>query len=205
MNIDERIASIEQGYVIEPQGMRILRDEFTERDWVIWGQLLVARHESTQWAIGDWLIAGARQNWANNNQYTGSAFQKAAEITGFEVERLRLYARVATAFPPDSRRSKLNFSIHVMATTLVEDSRQEALSKAEYGEGDGKPWSTTQFKDYLDSLSISGLDKAQTHRRHRKKGNTGKPPVEAQCPHCGRAILIKAFRGGRIAVTKEEQ
>lgn len=190
-HVSERVEQIEKGYAVENQRLIIFKENFTQTEWAEWGRALAARHESSSWAIGDWLLAGGRRDWNTNNQWTGSAFQEAAKITGYEIARLRVYAKTCELFPPDTRCPTLHFTLHWMATSLPPDMRMEGLKRVELGDGDGKPWTVTQFREHINE-QMALPEMADVIEARKKAGTVvSKGPQTIVCPNCQYVIPVE--------------
>ena len=191
--LNERIASLDSGYVLEAQGLVVTR-ALSRSEWADLGRTIVARIEGSTWALGDWLIEGGR----NTRQwYGGSTYDKAREITGYSAAHLSNAFRVATEFPKDSRRPTLSWSVHRETMRLKSDLRGPVLTMAM-----AKRWSADDVCQHVNSLTQQAKPQiaAVVSRQSAVVGGVKKPTREyysspkVRCPKCHHEFPIKGHK-----------
>ena len=110
-------------FQVTPRGLVVKGEAATEADWRALGPKLVQARSSTDWALGDWLLAIEKRY--------GHTFEMAATITGLAIQTLKSKKSVAAAFEPGCRRSALTFSHHDAVAGLDPAARDRLLDDAE--------------------------------------------------------------------------
>ena len=184
--LEDRLSEAADGYVVEAQGL--LR-ALTRTGWAVLGKRLVARSEGTAWALGDWLVEGAR----GDRQWTGGKYAHARRITGYSPEHLSNLFRTASAFPRDSRRPRLSFSIHRETLRVPAELRGELLARAEAG-----GWTCEDLVRHIQTRLLPPARAAAHGRRDAAVSKSRKyyrsPAV--RCPQCGHEFPI---RGNKVS------
>jgi hypothetical protein len=96
-----------------------LDPETTLEEWRLIGESLLKNLRRIQWYIGDWM------NFASTK--TGWNAWKVAETTGYDLDTLREFMRVAKAFPPKTRRLGLSWTHHQSAAAVTDEILREKL------------------------------------------------------------------------------
>lgn len=190
--LNDRIASLDSGYVLEAQGLVITR-ELTRTEWMELGRTIVSRIEGSTWALGDWLIEGGR----NTRQWHGgSSYEKASQITGYSKAHLSNAFRVAETFPKDSRRPTLSWSVHRETMRLASDLRGPVLSMAI-----AKKWSADDVCEHVNKLAHEAKAKQTVVSKASAVAGGTKKPVrqyyqspKVRCPKCKHEFPIKGHK-----------
>lgn len=186
-----RLRTLEQGYVIEAQGLLVTRD-LSKPEWQVVGQQIVARVEGSVWALGDWLIYGGRtgKNWLG-----GSTYESAVKITGYTANHLSNAYRTAVAYPKDTRRPTLSWSVHRETLRLHAELRGAVLKKAEE-----KRWSADDVIQHINQVIEKAKEK-QTVAAPRTKAvkqphRSYYSSPKVRCPNCKHEFPIKGHKVG---------
>jgi len=149
-NKQEDLQIIEsQGYRYELQGLYFFR-ELTKDEWQNLGQEIIIRHESSAWALGDWLIAGGRSEIIPRMRGEHGAFipsrtvwDEAIKITGYSESTLKQYYRTCLEFPRSRRIPGISFSHHkiIVLHGIIDIKRQKTLLE----EAKERKWTTEQL------------------------------------------------------------
>ena len=142
------------------------RGELEAQEWAEHGRRLGALSRGAGWWIGDWLQYG--------NARFGERYERAAHITGYDVQTLMNMAYVASRFEAGRRREGLSFSHHAELAALDPEAQDHWLERAE-----GERLSVRCLRDEL--------------RRHRRRlealeravAATPAPARHTVCPDCG--------------------
>lgn len=92
-------------------------------EWLGVGAQLNEMEQSVQWWVGDWLLFG--------EETFAEKLGKAAELTGYSIDRLKEARRVAAAFPVTSRSDKLGWTHYKAAVQLPAEQRVQVIRQAE--------------------------------------------------------------------------
>jgi hypothetical protein len=127
--------------VLPPNSLAVVEQPFNVAAWEQEGKAIFeagrvaekARRSAEQqlndirWKVGDWLLAGEKH-------LKDAAYELAEKATGRAARTLMDFARVARAFPPESRRrDKLTWSHFKEVTPLSEQDRNRLLTEAQTG------------------------------------------------------------------------
>ena len=210
----ERFAQADAGYLVTATGITWLR-ELDEVELEAIGRTLAQAVQRQTWALIDWLTRyGGRDGpTARRNGSTGSAFARAAEITGFSRRYLAALNRIGEAFGPDERYHSVHLSMYEVALRVVTPLRHEFLTIA----------AKRQFT-ILDAHAYLDAQEEQLRTRERALVGTpmkigGRPTTQSQsapvvigtrrryadtdtatCPACHHVFTLKGAvhsRGGK--------
>lgn len=216
-SLSERSDEVGQGYAIEAQGLKFLR-EVTEREWEAIGRGLgtsIGRHN---WAVGDWIVRGDEvfsvrptpkvvirgeggklQGTLPTGASAETKWQRAMDLTGLSMAVLQQCAQTARAYAQSKRVPEVSWSRHLEALAVRSDLRHSFL-KASVG------CTTVQWEYKLSEADkeMTPMRVLATQRRavvtQRRTSPTQLPPVtesEAgatdrvvgiECPHCQQFI-----------------
>jgi len=94
----------------------------TFEEWQQDGVNIANASKRSVWMMGDWLNFGST---AFKKEY-----QKAIEMTGWELQTLRNIASVCKAFPPEKRTPGMSFEHHRLLAPLTEPERAPLIERA---------------------------------------------------------------------------
>jgi hypothetical protein len=179
--INDRLDTLEQGFVCEHQGLRILDDgPLSFSKWKFIGKSIVTSlHEAKSakyWQLGDWMLL-ARGEW-------GDTYKLAMEVTGYSYKHVGKIVKTASLFPPSKRVSGLYWSHHRYVVHLPEAQRIETLMQAKRNQ-----WSARQTHDYAVKLN----DEHRTPEERQQVRRRPSPTVK--CPQCQHEFSI---RGNKV-------
>lgn len=190
-----RMQSLEHGYVLEAQGLSVTRD-LERREWVTCGQDIVQRVEGSTWALGDWLVYGGR---SDRNWLGGSTYDKAIAITGYTAAHLSNAFRVSAAFPRDSRRPTLSWSVHRETLRVHPELRGAVLTLAE-----GKRWGADAVILHVNAMITKAREPSKVAPAPVLAKGLKKPPTQTyyaspkvRCPKCNHEFPIKGHKVGQ--------
>lgn len=177
-------------YRLTDRGLTI-SGHLSHAEWLAIGAKLVRHFTGVQWALGDWLCAIPREEtWEETLGDVAGMFD-------LSWHTLRMYRKVAEAFPHDDRGLSLSWSFYKVAVPLAAAQRLPALRKA-LREG----ISYTEFVEWverrLEHLPTTRIQNPTN--RARAGGRAGRPARHAgvvTCPKCAhqfRVILDKPER-----------
>lgn len=169
--LDERIATMEQGYVLEHNGMTLTKNELSKAEWETLGRELVERHETSGWALVDWLLLH-RDEW-------GKRYDHAIQLTGYAYLTLSNMYALGRAFPRDKRISGLSRTYHRCVVSLPEEERRSLLVKAKEHR-----WTVEQLM-----ATVVRMNRARGNPRKGRTANT--PPAKVRCPHCDSVFPVQ--------------
>jgi len=128
-----------RSFEIRPLGLKVLKAPTIE-EWEALGHYLSVLHGALQFLIGDWLNVGEER--------FGEKASQAMDATGWDLETLVQYRRVAEQVPYNRRVPGLSFSHHREVGDLDADTADEWLSKAQ-SEG----WSSNRLRRELNAVT----------------------------------------------------
>ena len=141
--------------------------DLTPNEWEHYGSRLGLMSKSASWWLGDWLRLGQRKY--------GESYQRASELTGYEVHTLMSFAYVAGRYVPSRRREALSWSHHAELAALA--SAEQDL-----------------WLDYAISANL-GVQQLRTALRgehgtlpavlSEASVDADDPGPPLPCPHCG--------------------
>jgi hypothetical protein len=101
-------------------------DERKLKQWAMQGEALAKAKNGNQWAIGDWILAGAKTFG------TKEAYNKAQQATGMTRATLQQFKYTAECFPISTRVKNLFFGHHrlVADKELTPEERKRLLQHA---------------------------------------------------------------------------
>lgn len=107
-------------------GLRLPRGKVPYQKWEEYGQALRWIQRSLRWAIGDWLNYGKRTY--------GQMYSQAIEIfPEYSQSSLEKCAYVSDAYPYDTRRSAVGWTLHAEVAKLPPAEREQWLDELELG------------------------------------------------------------------------
>jgi hypothetical protein len=102
----------------------MFNDAMTGEEWAaVWPQLK-AMTDGLQWAIGDWLIHGERNNF-------GEKYSAQIEITGYKYKSLANMAAVCRGVHFSLRRENLSYGHHAVISSMEPKEQKRWLDEAE--------------------------------------------------------------------------
>jgi hypothetical protein len=192
----ERIASSDNGYVIQANGLSILR-ELSHEEWVVLGRSLRTRLEGSTWAIGDWLVYGGGRTTGGGSRWTGNSYKRAAEITGYHQAHLSNLYNVSVTFPPDYHtRGIVSWSCHRETLRAIPELRGEILNLAS-----SKKWSHADVREHLNQTLVVRTQAERTRKIQGRDPRAYYTPVRVKCPQCEHTFPIK---GNKVKLSKVE-
>jgi DNA-directed RNA polymerase subunit RPC12/RpoP len=189
----ERLQTMEKGYAIEENGLRLFRD-LNEVEWCELGNDLTGRRNSTCWAIGDWLVIGH-----GKDEFVNS-YKRASKITGLSPSTLSSYFAVSRAYPFSKRVQGASFGWHRAALAVRDDTRVPFLRRAVQ-----EHWNWDRFDTELDKLTEKQRGKLadmpdgmypKSLAKSSKWRKRNSLVTGIRCPHCGKIIekaRLKSF------------
>lgn len=191
--VTQRLSEVENGYAIESQGIRFLR-ELTDREWEDLG-FVCSQHVSTgQWIMGDWLLYSEIRGHRAKGLHT---YERAMDLTGLSQSCLINYVMVARAYPFSKRVPGASWTRHLLAMKLSEDMRVRIIKQSV-----DESWKTMRFEEtikrlsekYLtgatDGVAIGDRVSGPAVRGHRSRANKLPKGVVhgIKCPFCDNII-----------------
>lgn len=178
----ERMATVGEGFVLESQGLVIVKD-VSRQEWEAIGRDLVRRTEASVWALGDWLVYGGRtkRNWLG-----GSSYEIASKITGYSKTHLSNAYRTSAAFARDDRRPQLSWSVHRESLRLPVELRGEALREAVEHR-----WSELDMAVYIDQKEAAARRQQAIPSSRAKRPRQYYESPKVRCPKCQHEFPIK--------------
>lgn len=175
----ERKKVFSQAFVIEAQGLLILDEDMSEKDWIELGKEITNRREGSTWALGDWLVFGGRQvKNQNQGRWTGSGYAEAAKITGYDPSHLVNAYKVSKSFPLGTRVEGVKWSLHRIALTLPTIDRSLSVLR----EAKKMGWIGVQLHEHIRTLlPARAFNKPAGQYKH----------VEVICPSCKHRFAVK--------------
>lgn len=116
-------------------------------DWLGVGAQLNEMEQSVQWWVGDWLIYGEAT--------FAEKLAKAAELTGYSIDRLKEARKVSAAYPADTRSENLGWTHYRAAVQLPPEQRANVIRQAEE-----QGWTTKDTRYAVTRVAV-GIDQGQ--------------------------------------------
>lgn len=120
--LDERIATMERGYILDHNGLMLVKDNLTRTEWETLGRELVERHETTGWALIDWVMLH-RGEW-------GKMYDHVIQITRLSYITVSNLHALGRAFPRDRRIAGLSRTHHRNVVALPPEEQIPTLMRA---------------------------------------------------------------------------
>jgi hypothetical protein len=151
----------------------LFEDGMTVDEWASAWPVLEAMTDGLQWAIGDWLVHGERNNY-------GEKYAKQIEVTGYKYKSLANMAAICRSVPFSLRKENLSFGHHNLVSGMEAKEQKRWLDAAESNGWDvaalaeqinkskGKPLVMAASKLFIPSKWVSsGVDwfRAQFERQ----------------------------------------
>ncbi len=161
--------------VVDAHGLLIAGDgTLNQEAWEEVGRALGEAANGNAWAIGDWLVAGAR---LPGNNFIGSGYAEAHAITGLSIKSLGQRYIVATKYPRAERVEGANWTMHHISVRIKNKAdRIEALNHAV-----DKALTCEAFKNLVTGKN------AQTKRITRALR-------EVKCPNCAHEFMAATHK-----------
>jgi hypothetical protein len=130
-------------------------------EWVAVGRRLGAMGRCGQWGIGDWIHYG--------NARFGERYDRAARVTGYDVQTLMNMVYVSSRFEISRRRESLSWSHHETLASSESSEQERWLDRA-----------------VAERMSVSDLRIELRNARRRPEAAGNQKETKAHvCPHCG--------------------
>lgn len=147
-------------------------------NWEADGRVLTRRHESTPWALGDWLARGRLLGYDPD-------FARSARVTNYSRDYLYSLRLTAETFTEYERKAGVAWGVHREAARIPDpDTRASVLQMAQ-----DQRWNQHDVRDYLRTHGLVKVYKSEVVAPTRKY-----QPVQVQCPHCSHVFPIQGHK-----------
>lgn len=177
--------------VYERQGLYITRD-LSLQEWRDLGVELTSRINGSTWQLGDWLVNGGRKAdrlMGNGEWFTGSVYDEAARLTGFDKAHLSNCYSVSTAYPR-GERFQLSWSHHRVALKIKDSEQRRTILQS----AQEQHWTYYDLDAYLLTIlpkpTPPDAPLPTTRAPHLWR------PMRVRCPECAHEFEVRKHRIG---------
>jgi N6-adenosine-specific RNA methylase IME4 len=135
-------------------GLEVL-GESTPEQWRNYFKLLIQVGEAQQWLIGDMLVDGKKH-------YGDGLYKQAAEITGYDANKLRQYKSISERFEMLLRSNKLSWNHHyeVASIKLIDKKKDGKLFLSDDADKE-------KIAEFLEKAELNGWSVVELRKQVR--------------------------------------